>query len=97
MARFYFHLNDGKSVLIDSEGVELPDPAAAAQRALDSARDILSAEIREGRVPLDMHLAVEDERGLTIQRTTRRRFDTPDVRQAALERATLKLIKEVAR
>jgi len=66
MARFYFHLNDGHDVLIDSEGVELPDRAAAARRALDSARDILSAEIREGRVPLDMHLAVEDERGLTI-------------------------------
>ena len=66
MARFYFHLNDGQNVLIDSEGVELPDNDAAARRALDSARDILSAEVREGRVPLDMHLAVEDERGLTV-------------------------------
>jgi DNA topoisomerase-1 len=36
------------------------------------------------------------ERGITIERTTRRRFDTPDERQAALERATLRLIKGVA-
>ncbi len=33
------------------------------------------------------------ERGRTIQGTTRRRYDNPDERQAALERATLKLIK----
>ena len=32
--------------------------------------------------------------GRTIERTTRRTFDTPDERQAALERATLKLIRE---
>jgi DNA topoisomerase-1 len=34
------------------------------------------------------------QRGRTIRTTTRRRYDTPDERQAALERATLKLVKE---
>ena len=34
------------------------------------------------------------ERGRTIHATARRRYDTPDERQAALERATLKPIKE---
>jgi DNA topoisomerase-1 len=34
------------------------------------------------------------EHGRTIHGTTRRRYDNPDERQAALERATLKLIKE---
>ena len=34
------------------------------------------------------------EEGRTIQRATRRKFATPDERQAALERATLKLLKE---
>ncbi len=34
------------------------------------------------------------EDGQTIRGTTRRRYDTPDQRQAALERATLKLIKQ---
>jgi DNA topoisomerase-1 len=34
------------------------------------------------------------ERGSTIARTTRRRFETTDERQAALERATLKLLRE---
>ena len=33
------------------------------------------------------------ERGRTVHATARRRYDTPDERQAALERATLKLIK----
>ncbi|WP_323792667.1 DNA topoisomerase IB [Nocardioides sp.] len=36
------------------------------------------------------------ERGITIKGTTRRTYDNPDERQAALERATLKLIKKVA-
>ena len=34
------------------------------------------------------------ERGSTIERATRRRYDNTDERQAALERATLKLLKE---
>jgi DNA topoisomerase-1 len=34
------------------------------------------------------------EHGRTIRGTTRRRYDNPDERQAALERATLRLIKE---
>ena len=34
------------------------------------------------------------ERGHTIERATRRRYATTDVRQAALERATLKLLRE---
>jgi len=34
------------------------------------------------------------EEGRTIERATRRRYDTTDERQAALERATLKLLKE---
>ena len=34
------------------------------------------------------------EHGRTIHGTTRRRYDNPDQRQAALERATLKLIRE---
>ena len=34
------------------------------------------------------------EEGQAITATTRRTHDTPDERQAALERATLKLLKE---
>jgi DNA topoisomerase IB len=34
------------------------------------------------------------ERGKTIAKTTSRRYETTDERQAALERATLKLLRE---
>jgi len=34
------------------------------------------------------------ERGSTIERATRRRYANTDERQAALERATLKLLRE---
>jgi len=68
MGRYYFHLSDGENILRDNEGVDLPDTEAAAVRALDSARDILSAEMRMGRVPINMHLAVENESGKTVHR-----------------------------
>jgi hypothetical protein len=35
------------------------------------------------------------EQGRTIRGATRRSYDDPDQRQAALERATLRLIKEI--
>lgn len=60
MARYYFHLRDGRDVLLDPEGVELNGLPAAQAEALRSARAILAAEVLEGRVPLYMRIDVED-------------------------------------
>jgi hypothetical protein len=65
---FFFHLRDGKDILLDPEGTELADIAAVQRAALQSARSILSAEVLDGRLPLDMHIDVEDANGTVIHR-----------------------------
>jgi len=68
MALYFFHLRDGQDILLDPEGVDLPDPAAIARNALAAARSILSTEVLEGRLPLDMRIDVEDEAGALVHR-----------------------------
>jgi DNA topoisomerase I len=74
---------------------------ASRKRAVSAAMKEVSSFL--GNTPtlarssyVDPRVIEAYERGITISRTTSRVFDTPDERQAALERATLKLIKEVA-
>ena len=67
MPRFYFDLNECGDVTLDEEGVELPDAAAATAHATFAAREIMSAEIKEGRLCLGCALYVrEGERLLSI-------------------------------
>jgi len=53
MGRFYFHLRDGGPLVIDVEGVDLPDLAAARREAEQAARELLADAIRASkeRVP----------------------------------------------
>lgn len=68
MTRYYFHLRDGRDILLDDEGVELADLAAARAQALRSARSILAAEVIEGKVPLYLRIDVEDGAGAIVHR-----------------------------
>lgn len=61
MTRFHFHLWDGEQLVRDVEGVELSELSTARERALMAARDVLAGEVREGRLPLNMRLDVEDD------------------------------------
>jgi DNA topoisomerase IB len=82
-----------------AETAEPGETKASRKRAVSGAM----AEVAEflGNTPALARSAYVDprvieayERGRTIRTTTRRRYDTPDERQAALERATLKLVRE---
>ncbi len=68
MALYYFHLRDGEDVLLDPEGLELPDVESIRHSALASARSILSAEVLTGRLPLYMRIDVEDGAGALVHR-----------------------------
>jgi hypothetical protein len=68
LALYYFHLRDGEDILLDPEGVDLSDREAVEKAALVTARALLGAEVREGRVRLDMRLDVEDEAGALVHR-----------------------------
>jgi hypothetical protein len=63
MAWFYLHIRTGDDLTEDSDGVELPDLAAALEEALRSARDILAESIRSARKDAPDCLIVADAKG----------------------------------
>jgi hypothetical protein len=62
MPRFYFHLVE-EAIVQDNEGADLPDEAAARQRALASARDVVAEDARNGLLNLLPRIDVTDEEG----------------------------------
>ena len=62
MPRYYFNLYDD-DIVLDGEGQELPDVAAAKAVAFASARDMACAEVLEGHLALDHRIEVVDDRG----------------------------------
>ena len=66
MALYFFHLRDGNDVVLDPDGTELPDDTAIAECAMRNARDILSHDIREGRIDLRFRIDAEDEDGNVV-------------------------------
>ena len=52
MPRYFFHLDECGTVIADPEGSELPDLDAARERAGLEARQIMSAEIKQGMLCL---------------------------------------------
>lgn len=82
-----------------AETPEHGETQASRKRAVSGAMKEVSSFL--GNTPtlarssyVDPRVIEAYESGRTIHGTTRRTYDTPDERQAALERATLKLLKE---
>lgn len=66
MPRYYFHLHDDLDV-IDEDGCELPDLAAAQARAVCEARLMMcDLIVREGRIALHHRIDIEDEHGTVL-------------------------------
>jgi DNA topoisomerase-1 len=90
------------TVLAAAALAETPEPGetqASRKRAVVGAMKEVAAFL--GNTPalarssyVDPRVVDAFEEGRTIERATRRRYDTTDERQAALERATLRLLKE---
>ena len=68
MPRYYFHIRDGKELIRDDEGTELPDPEAAHAEALASARDLAMDEIRSHRRVDGRVIEITSEFGDTIEK-----------------------------
>jgi hypothetical protein len=65
MPRFYFHLFDDVTA-IDEEGLELPNEAAAMERAADITREMAAESVRTGHLILDHCIDIANENGDTI-------------------------------
>jgi hypothetical protein len=52
MPRYFFHLLEASDTAFDEEGRELASLEMTRQQALVYARDIMAAEVLNGRIPL---------------------------------------------
>ena len=65
MPLFFLHMRN-EDLVEDKEGLFLEDAEAARREAIRSARDILCAELRQGRLRLNGEIEVVDEFGQPI-------------------------------
>ena len=61
MPRYFLHLHECGDVTRDLEGVELDGLDAAHGKATTAAREILCAEVIDGRLCLNCYILVADE------------------------------------
>ena len=66
VAHYFFHLCDGREVMIDPEGIEIADPSQISVHALKEARAMIAQDALWGRIMLDQYIEVRDEAGKLI-------------------------------
>jgi hypothetical protein len=66
MGRFYFHVRAGDRLILDEEGLDLPDCSAARREAILSARELLAEAITAGRPEVLEAFVIVDEDGREI-------------------------------
>jgi hypothetical protein len=66
MPRYYFHLTNGKQVLDNHKGINLPGDAAARNDAVELARDLRGGAALPGRDWAGWFVAIVDEKGQKV-------------------------------
>ena len=67
MPRYYFRLTDGKEVLSNHQGTDLPGPAAARENAVAFARDLRLGAVMPGFNWDGWFVTVVDEHGRQVE------------------------------
>lgn len=66
MPRYFLHLHNRLSPVLDEEGQDLPDLEAARSEAIHNIRGLLSAELKEGAIDFGGRIEIYDERGMLV-------------------------------
>ena len=66
MPRWYLHVHDGKDAILDPEGSELPDVAAAHEEALAAAREMVADGLRGGKNRAGWRFEIFDQDGAPV-------------------------------
>ena len=66
MIRYFFNLHECGEALVDPEGCLLPDLHAAREYAVMEAREIMGAEVSQGRLCLACHIEILDDAGILV-------------------------------
>ena len=67
MPHYFFDLRGGEIETDDEDGLPLPDDAAAHQKAVTFARDLLAGAVLEGRLALHERIVVRDASGRLVE------------------------------
>ena len=66
MSRYFFHIADQADVIIDDEGLDLPNLGSAMAEAEFSALDYAAKCFRDGKPVEGRRIVVRDARGMTL-------------------------------
>jgi hypothetical protein len=66
MPMYFFHIREGEEVILDLEGAELPDIAAAQKAALEGASSLIAEAVKRGERNFQGRLDVEDGHGQRV-------------------------------
>jgi hypothetical protein len=67
MPRYFFELRGGEIETEDEDGLQLPDDAAAREKGVTFARDLLAAAVLEGRLALNERIVIRDDTGRFVE------------------------------
>ena len=65
MPRYFFHIKEGDKVTADEEGEEFDTLETVRKVAVESAREIMSQDVLNGRAPNGRTFVIADETGRT--------------------------------
>jgi hypothetical protein len=68
MPRYFFHIRTDLAFIRDPDGSDLPDLNAARSEAAHSARHLLAALLRDGKVLDGQVFEIADEAGNVLER-----------------------------
>jgi len=63
---FYLHIRSGGHVILDEDGLDLPDIEAARYEAIRGARGLMAAELETGILHLAQAIVIHDDTGHEI-------------------------------
>ena len=66
MPRYFFHIKDDQTTIRDLEGAEFHNMDAVREEATESAREMMSENVREGHGPDGRAFVVTDEQGQVV-------------------------------
>ena len=67
MPLYFLHVRDGADLLLDPDGSNLPNLAAARTEAIESARELISAAVLTGSpLGLQRSFQIDDADGVTL-------------------------------
>jgi hypothetical protein len=66
MPRYFFHIKDKEETIRDEEGIELHGLDAVHEEVTESAREMMSDDVRQGSGPDGRTFVVTDEQGQTV-------------------------------